>query len=177
MTNFTSHLDKALGFDGAAKMLADKGINALNEEFRKRGEQAKAKKPDGKEGNSSTPDEAKDWEPLLSEILEAVDQHQSELDALKQADEARVKARAETDEATTKRIKALEDDKVTLTRRLGDAEKALKAIKEDTPRRASEASETKLSETEEKEAKEKIDKRTQEFDPAFPGMNVPLKTP
>lgn len=161
MSKFTSHLDKALNFDGAAKLLADKGINALNEEFKRRGEQAKGKKPEDKEGAGDTQqDEAKDWTPLLSETLEAVGTHQQSIDAAEQTHKQYV-------EATDKRVKALEDANSKLAQRLEDAEKALKAIKEDTPRRASEASETQLDDEDEKKAKEAIRQRTAAPSPVF----------
>jgi hypothetical protein len=167
MSKFTSHLDKALNFDGAAKLLADKGINALNEEFKRRGEQAKQKTEGDKPADKDAP-EQKDWTPLLTEALHAVDEHEQKLDEADTAHKAYV-------EATSKKIQALEEANTKALKRLDDAEKALKAIKEDTPRRASEASETKLSEAEEKEAKDKIEKRTVQYDPAYPGMQVPLK--
>lgn len=170
MSKFTSHLDKALNFDGAAKLLADKGINALNEEFKRRGEQAKAKKSDAKDGEtaSTEADKAKDWEPLLSETLDALGEHQKALDDAENKHKAYV-------ETTDKKVQALEEAHTKALKRLDDAEKALKAIKEDTPRRASEASETKLSDAEEEAAKKKINERTVQYDPMYPGMNVPLK--
>lgn len=174
MSKFTSHLDKALGFDGAAKLLAEKGINALNNEFRKRGEQAKAKKPPfGKKPEDEEDDEdeaeKKDWEPLLSEMLEGIDTHQKALDDADTAHKQYV-------DASDKRIKSLEEANETLVKQLTELQSSVKAFMADTPRRASEASETKLTEAEEKEAKDKIEKRTTQYDPAFPGMNVPLKS-
>lgn len=170
MTNYDFHLDKALNFPGAGKLIAEKGISALNEELRKRGESAKQQSADAKQPDGAVNTEAaKDWTPTLDELLEVAGTHQKALDDAENKHKAYV-------EATDKRVKALEDANSKLAQRLEDAEKALKAIKEDTPRRASEASETKLSEAEEKAAKEKIEKRTVEYDPAFPGMNVPLKT-
>jgi hypothetical protein len=173
MSKFEYHLDK-ITFPGAGEIIRKQGIEALQSELNKRGVRRKEVTITTEQLEGSTQDNelvAK----AFAELLDAIGAHQGELDGLKQADEARIKARKDADEAADKRIKALEDDKVALAKRLDDAEKALKAIKEDTPRRASDASETKLTEAEEKEAKEKIEKRTVEFDPAFPGMNVPLK--
>lgn len=170
MTNYDFHLDKALNFPGAGKLIAEKGISALNEELRKRGESAKQQSADAKQPDGAANTEAaKDWTPTLDELLEVAGTHQKALD---DAD----KAHADYVKATDAKVKALEEANAKALKRLDEAEKALKAIKEDTPRRASEASETKLSEAEEKAAKEKIEKRTVEYDPAFPGMNVPLKT-
>jgi len=165
MSKFTSHLDKALGLDGAAKLLADKGINALNEEFRKRGEQAKAKKPPfGKKPDDEEDDEdeaeKKDWEPLLTEVLTGVDAHQKAIDDAETAHKQYV-------EATDKCIKSLEEVNEKLLKRLDAAETTLKAFKEATPRRASEASETQLSDEDEKKAKEAIRQRTAVASPVF----------
>lgn len=159
MSKFTSHLDKALGLDGAAKLLADKGINALNEEFRKRGEQAKQNKATDS-GAQAAQDEQKDWEPLLTEVLTGADAHQQAIDDADTAHKQYVTA-------TDKRIKALEETNEKLLKRLDSAESALKAIQSDTPRRASEASETKLGDEDEQKAKEAIRQRTAVSSPVF----------
>jgi hypothetical protein len=169
--DFEKHLDKALGITGAATILRDKGINALNEELRKRGEVAKGNQPDADKPTPAAPPGAVvDWTPLLSELLEAAGEHQKtidaqaqELTALKTAGETRQKA-ADTTAGT---LKTVQDEVAALKKQLAD-------FKADTPRRASEDNATRLSGEDEAKAKADIEKRTTKFDPSFPGMNVPL---
>jgi hypothetical protein len=178
MSKETEHMDKVFGFEGAAIMLRDKGINAVNDELRKRGIVAKG--ADKSEGGAATgasgaaalpPGSVIDWTPLFSQLIDTADEHQKtidaqaqELTALKSLAETRQKA-ADTTAGT---LKTVQDEVAALKKQLAD-------FKADTPRRASEDEATRLSGEEEKKAREEIEKRTTKYDPAFPGMNVPLK--
>lgn len=163
-----AHLDKALGFPGAGKLIAEKGLNALNDELKRRGETSKQHTPEQpKQETSATAPQ--DWTPLLDETLRAIGTHE---EAIETTDKAR-----KTDAETT--TKALTEANVkidTLTKQLNDLTKEFKAFVDATPKRASQADSTKLSADEEAKAQKAIQDRNQQFDPAFPGMNVPLKT-
>lgn len=169
-SKFSFHLDKALNFPGAGQLIADKGINALNDALRARGESAKAKMPKKKEDGEDMPpeeDAGKDWTPLMDEVLQGIDAHESSLETLDKA----VKDNADT---VTKDVSALKTANTELAKRVEVLETQLKALTGDRSRRASQADETKLSDTQEKEAQDAIKNRTTEFDPMFPGMNVPM---
>lgn len=165
MSKFEYHLDK-ITFPGAGEIIRKQGIEALQNELNKRGVRRKEITITTEQLEGNTQDNEL-MAKAFAELLDAIGAHQGELDTLKQADEARTKARKDADEATDKRVKALEDANSKLAQRLEDAEKALKAIKEDTPRRASEASETQLGDEDEKKAKEAIRQRTAAPSPVF----------
>jgi len=160
---YTDHLDKALGFTGASKLIEDKGIAALADELKKRRQVAKGTdKPD-----APVIKEAQDWTPLLEELLEVADNQQKEIADLKAAQverETKVKAQADT-------LASLEN-KISITDKAVVAvEKAMKDFLAATPRAASNDAATRLSEA---EAEAHKSKQPVEYDPAFPGMQVPL---
>lgn len=186
MSKETVHMDKIFGFEGAAQLLRDKGINAVNEELRKRGVVAKGvDTPGGTQTGASAnagaglpPGSVIDYTPLLNQLIEATDEQQKTIDAqglliegqakeittLKDAGEQRVKAASET----TTKVDAL-------TQQIDAQKKRLDTFMADTPRRASEDDATRLSGEQERKAQEAIDNRTTEYDPAFGDMKVPLK--
>lgn len=169
MSKEVAHMDKVFGFEGAAVMLRDKGINAVNDELRKRGIVAKGvDKPDTP---ALPPGSVIDWTPLFTQLIDTADEHQKtidaqaqELTALKTAAETRQKA-ADTAASTLVNV---QNEVAALKKQLAD-------FKADTPRRASEDEATRLSGEDEKKAREEIEKRTTQFDPRFPGMQVPLE--
>lgn len=180
MTNESKHLDAAFakrGIQDASKLIAEKGLNALVEELRKRGEVAKGKhtKAEGSEEADAPAEKAEgesvDFTQLITELLEVIANHQAELDTLKASDEAAVQEaekRKKSADATASDVQTLKSGLEALKKQLAD-------FKADTPRRASEDSSTQLSGDEEAKAKRDIEARTKTFDPMFPGMQVPLK--
>lgn len=170
------HLNKALGLEDADKILREQGINALNEALRKSGERAKARNHK-KEDMADKPDEEKadtvaiDFTPLLTALMEAMGmQEETVTEAARGLKELtdRLDTQKKATDTTASDLKAARAELAALTRWRDDFLKS-------TPRGASSAVETRLRGNEEQAAKEAIEKRTTEFDPAFPGMNVPLK--
>lgn len=95
---------------------------------------------------------------LLSDIVEG----QSHLLALLDSSVNAAKAAREQNVSLEARVKSISEQVAQLEAKLGDK-----------PRRASEAAETKLSDAEKEALKKQL---PVEYDPMFPGMNVPLET-
>lgn len=170
------HLNKALGLEDADKILREQGINALNEALRKSGERAKALSR-RKADEEPKPEEEKadavmiDFTPLLTALMEAATTQEAALEeterSLRSLSET-VNTQKKAADTTTADVKAVRTSVEALTKWRDDFMKS-------TPRGASSAPETQLRGDAEKAARDAIEKRTTEFDPAFPGMNVPLK--
>jgi hypothetical protein len=97
----------------------------------------------------------------LGELVGQLIEGQGELLTLVTAQTTSAKAQSEKNMTLEKQVKDLTAQIAALTAKLGDA-----------PRRASEAPETKLSEADKNKLKEQL---PVEYDPMFPGMNVPLE--
>lgn len=170
------HLNKALGLEDADKILREQGINALNEALRKSGERAKALSR-RKQDEEEKPDEEKadtvaiDFTPLLTALMEGLYTQEAAMEEIERS----LKGVIEKHDMHKKAADSITTDLKTAQGKIDALTKWRDDFMKSTPRGASSASETQLRGEEAKAARDAIDKRTTEFDPAFPGMDVPLK--
>lgn len=173
MSNESKHLDAAFakrGVKDASKLLAEKGINAVVDVLAQAGEVAK--NAGGSPGaGEPAPTQQRDYTKLLELLIDTIDEQAGETDTLKSTVEA-LKQTAETRQKAAdtgaQEFAALKKSHEALQKQVSD-------FMADTPKRASEDSRTQLSGEDEKKAREEIEKRTTRYDPAFPGMQVPLE--
>lgn len=185
MSKEVVHMDKIFGFEGAAQLLREKGINALNDELRKRNIQAKGlDKPDAagaggtRAGAGLPPGSVIDYTPLLEQLIETADDQQKSIDTLTLVNESQAAEIETLKQAGEQRVKAASDTTTRIdgiAKQVDEQKKRLDTFMADAPRRASEDPATRLSSEDEAAAKANIEKRNVQYDPLFPGMNVPLK--
>jgi len=159
------HMDEIFGITGASELIRTGGIDALATALQEAGVAKKALETTDATVEEAVEKDAVDYTPMFAEIVDAQADQAVEMDALKVAQETRIKEHND-------KVLKLEAQVTAFQKDMNDLREELSL----TSKRASEDATTKLSGADEREIAAVTTKDTPEqYDPFFGELKVPMK--